>query len=84
MLACSGKPHEVSGVLRLPSPLNRPTFRCAGVARGGKGVDTESGVSIGKIREECVDVPFVSDALLEDAVLERKIVGIQADGLSAV
>ena len=47
-------------------------------------MDTESGVGIGKIREECVDVPFVSDALLEDAVLERKVVGIQADGLSVV
>ena len=66
------------------APLNRPTLRCAGVARGGKGMDTESRIGIGKIREERVDVPFVSDALPEDNVLERKVVGIQADGLSVV
>ena len=71
-------------MLRLPSPLNRPTFCCAGVARGSKGVDTESKIGIGKIREERVDVPFVGDALLEDNVLERKVVGIQTDGLSVV
>lgn len=44
------------------------------MARGGKGVDTESRVGIGKIREERVEVPFVSDALLEDVGLFRSMI----------
>ena len=52
--ACGRKAYEVSGMLRFPAPLNRSTFRRPRVARGGKGVDTQGRVGIGKIGEKRV------------------------------